>query len=115
MKFIEIDGKRYEFDNMTGCPLRVGADMSNPSFSNRIKPVPKRIRAKMHRAALLYARANALMAEIEDWFFEHGALKDYMRDGGGNGLEEIEYGHDVTDGVCERYEAGEYIDKREII
>ena len=68
--------------------------------------VPKYIREKMRRVAALNNEADKEMKKIEDWLEKHGIGTSYtrgggLRDGCGCSLEELEYGNDVTDELCE--------------
>lgn len=59
--------------------------------------VPKYIQAKMHKVASLHKQANTIMKEIDVWFEQQGYSDEFLRSGNGIGLEELEYGEDVTD------------------
>lgn len=70
--------------------------------------IPAYIRYKMHRVAKLHSEANDIMHDIETWFEKNGVSIDYLRcTVGGNGfsLEELDYGLDVTDRLCEFLES----------
>lgn len=61
--------------------------------------------------AHLNALAEYEMKKIEDWLESHGIDASYsamdgggLRDGSGCSLEELEYGNDITDELCERIE-----------
>lgn len=56
--------------------------------------VPKYVEDKMRRAHHHFRKGNALMADVNEWFDAHGFDAYELRDGGGNSLEEIEYGTD---------------------
>lgn len=68
--------------------------------------VPNYIKNKMHKVAQIHARAIEEMNQVEDWLENHGFdTSDLsLRDGGGCSLEELEYGNDITDELCERIE-----------
>lgn len=73
--------------------------------------VPNYIKQKMHRVAHLNALAEQEMRNIEEWLESHGIDTSYsatdgggLRDGSGCSLEELEYGNDITDELCERIE-----------
>ena len=66
--------------------------------------VPKYIRDKMHRVARLNAVAAEEMERVELWLEKNGFDIYSLRDGGGIGLEELDYGEDITDELCERIE-----------
>lgn len=70
--------------------------------------VPKHIRDKMHKVADLHYRAASLSADVDNWFVDHGFDIDELRCGDGYSLEELDYGNDVTDILCERIENGEF-------
>lgn len=68
--------------------------------------VPKYIREKMRRVAALNDEADQEMRKVEAWLEKHGVETSYtrgggLRDGCGCSLEELEYGNDVTDELCE--------------
>lgn len=66
--------------------------------------IPKYIRQRMEKCLLYNIRAADAMKEIEDWLESHGIDPERLRDGCGISLEEIEYGNDVIDDLCERIE-----------
>lgn len=68
--------------------------------------IPKYIKNKMHRIAELQAQASDLMKEVEEYLLCHGFCIEAIRDGSGYSLEELDYGNDVTDVLCERLEEG---------
>lgn len=70
--------------------------------------VPKHIKEKMHRVADLHRKAFFLSREIDNWFIKHGFSMEDLRCGDGFSLEELDYGNDVTDVLCERIENGEF-------
>lgn len=69
--------------------------------------VPNYIRFKMHRLAAIEQEAAVLSKEIDQWFESKGFDMDKLRSGSGCGLEELEYGVDVTDEFCALIESGE--------
>lgn len=69
--------------------------------------VPEYIRRKMHRAAKLHAEASKLTRQVDDWFESRGYAAEVLRCGDGLSLEELDYGNDVTDILCDRIESGE--------
>lgn len=69
--------------------------------------VPEYIRRKMHRAAQLHAEASKLTKQIDEWFESRGYVAEDLRCGDGFSLEELDYGNDVTDILCDRIESGE--------
>lgn len=69
--------------------------------------VPEYIRRKMHRAAQLHAEASKLTRQIDEWFESRGYAAEDLRCGDGYSLEELDYGNDVTDILCDRIESGE--------
>lgn len=68
--------------------------------------IPKYIKTKMHRIAELHIEADELMKEVEEYLTNHGVCIDIIRDGSGASLEELDYGNDVTELLCERLENG---------
>lgn len=66
--------------------------------------VPKYIRESMHRIADLQSKAAALSRTVDDWFVSHGFDLEELRGGDGFTLEELDYGNDVTDVLCDRIE-----------
>lgn len=60
----------------------------------------------MHRVAALQQEASETMKEIEDYLTSRGFCIDTIRDGSGVSLEELDYGNDVTDVLCEKLEEG---------
>lgn len=69
--------------------------------------IPGYIRYKMHRAAKLHSEASKLTREIDEWFESRGYATEELRCGDGFSLEELDYGNDVTDILCDRIESGE--------
>lgn len=70
--------------------------------------VPKYIKEKMHKIAEFQRKASDLSLEVDNWFIEHGFNMEDLRCGAGISLEELDYGNDVTDILCERIENGEF-------
>lgn len=70
--------------------------------------MPEYIRRKMHRAAKLHAEASKLTRQVDEWFESQGYTAEVLRCGDGFSLEELDYGNDVTDILCERIESGEF-------
>lgn len=68
--------------------------------------IPKYIRNKMHSIAALHAQASELMGQVEDYLAKHGYDIEEIRDGSGASLEELDYGNDVTEELCQRLEEG---------
>lgn len=69
--------------------------------------IPKHIREKMHRVARLNALADYEMRKVECWLESKGfdiTSEGGLRNGDGCSLEELEYGIDITDLLCERLE-----------
>ena len=58
--------------------------------------VPLYIKENLHRAAKLNVQAAACMYTVENWLEKHGVDPDTLRAGDGCGLDEIDYGEDVT-------------------
>lgn len=74
--------------------------------------VPEHIREKMHKIAELHRRATDISDVVDSWFIEHGYYMEDLRTGDGRSLEELDYGFDVTDDFCDRFEAGEFYCRR---
>lgn len=68
--------------------------------------IPKYIREKMRRGARFHAKAAWEISQVEKWLEKNGFDVDALRDGSGASLEELDYGNDVTDALCDRMEAG---------
>lgn len=66
--------------------------------------VPKYIRKKMHQIALYAGMAARLDREVGLWLERHGVDVERLSDGGGCGYEELCYGNDTTDELCELIE-----------
>lgn len=76
-----------------------------------IKKVPEYIKRKMHTVARLERKSSEIMDEIESWLAKNGidaSVDDGLRCGDGIGLDELEYGNDCTDKLCEIIESGEW-------
>lgn len=70
--------------------------------------VPNYIKVKMHRIATLQKQAASLSAEVDNWFIDHGFNIEELRCGDGQSLEELDYGNDVTNELCNRIATGEF-------
>lgn len=70
--------------------------------------IPKHIKEKMRKIADLHRKGAEISREVDDWFIDHGFDIDNLRCGDGYSLEELDYGNDVTDTLCERIENGEF-------
>lgn len=70
--------------------------------------IPGYIKYKMHRAAKLHSEASKLTKQVDEWFESRGYKAEDLRCGDGFSLEELDYGNDVTDILCERIESGEF-------
>lgn len=68
--------------------------------------IPKYIKNKMHRIAELQAQSTALMRQVEEYLSQNGYDIETIRDGSGDSLEELDYGNDVTEMLCQRLEEG---------
>ena len=66
--------------------------------------IPNHIRKKMNLTALYASKAADLNKQVSDWLERHGVDVDALSDGSGYGFEELMYGNDVTDKLCERIE-----------
>lgn len=66
--------------------------------------VPKYIRKKMHQIALYAGLAARLDREVGLWMERHGVEVERLSDGSGYGYEELSYGNDTTDELCELIE-----------
>lgn len=66
--------------------------------------VPKYIRNKMHQIALYAGLAVRLDREVGLWMERHGVDVERLSDGSGYGYEELSYGNDTTDELCELIE-----------
>lgn len=68
--------------------------------------IPKYIKNKMHRIAELQAQSAVLMGQVEEYLSQNGYDIEAIRDGSGDSLEELDYGNDVTEALCQRLEGG---------
>ena len=66
--------------------------------------VPKYIRKKMHQIALYAGLAARLDRVVVLWMERHGVDVERLSDGCGYGYEELSYGNDTTDELCELIE-----------
>ena len=66
--------------------------------------IPKYIREWMKFTAYYSNKAAALNQNVAKWLKSHGVDVDALSDGSGCGFEELMYGNDVTDELCERIE-----------
>lgn len=69
--------------------------------------IPNHIKQKMHRLARIQTTANELIKELDDWFDKYGFDIEKLRCGNGISLEELNYGNDVTDELCDWIERNE--------
>lgn len=69
--------------------------------------IPNYIKQKMHRLAKIQSTANELSREIDDWLENQGFDIDKLRCGNGRSLEELNYGYDITDELCDWIENNE--------
>lgn len=67
--------------------------------------IPNKIRSKMHLCAKHAAEAAKYDREIGEWLERHGIDVCEISSGDGESLEELMYGNDVTDAICEYIEA----------
>lgn len=58
----------------------------------------------MHQIALYAGMAARLDREVGLWLERHGVDVERLSDGGGCGYEELGYGNDITDELCELME-----------
>ena len=66
--------------------------------------IPKYIREWMKFTAYYSNKAAALNRNVSKWLESHGVDVDALSCGCGYGFEELMYGNDVTDEICERIE-----------
>lgn len=59
---------------------------------------------KMNLTALYASKAANINKQVSDWLESHGVDVDALSCGCGYGFEELMYGNDVTDKLCERIE-----------
>ena len=69
--------------------------------------VPNYIRSKMHLCASHAKQASKYDSEVANWLEEHGIDVWSISSGDGTSFEELMYGHDITDELCDRIEAME--------
>lgn len=70
--------------------------------------VPEIIKNKMREVAKLNREAGYLSCEIDDYFIKKGFDIDMLRSDDGTGLDELDYGCDITDEFCKLIEEGYY-------
>lgn len=58
----------------------------------------------MNLTALYASKAADLNKQVSDWLEGHGVYVDALSDGSGCGFEELMYGNNITDKLCERIE-----------
>lgn len=79
---------------------------------NKSIQVPLHIQKQMHKVAKLQNEARELTENIEKWLESKGVDvsvgQGSLRSGDGRGLDELDYGNDVTDEIVERLEKGDY-------
>ena len=66
--------------------------------------IPKYIREWMALTAYYSYKAAELNRKVAEWLERHGVDVDALRDGSGCGFEELMYGCNITDKLCERIE-----------
>ena len=66
--------------------------------------IPRHIREKMHKIALYASKASALDHEVGIWLERRGLDVEKLSGGDGYGYEELLYGNDVTDALCDLIE-----------
>lgn len=66
--------------------------------------IPNHIRKKMNLTALYASKAANINKQVSDWLESHGVDVDALSCRCGYGFEELMYGNDVTDKLCERIE-----------
>lgn len=66
--------------------------------------IPKHIREKMHKIALYASKASTIDREVGLWLERCGFNVQELSDGSGFGYEELLYGNDVTDALCDLIE-----------
>ena len=69
--------------------------------------IPNYIRTKMHLCASHARQAAKYDQEIGEWLEAHGIDVWSISNGDGTSSEELMYGNDVTDELCDRIEAME--------
>lgn len=66
--------------------------------------IPKYIREWMVLTAYYSYKAAELNRKVAEWLERHGVDVDALSDGSGCGFEELMYGCNITDELCERIE-----------
>lgn len=103
-------GEDYIVDTDTLCPEAKAYCESGRTgrYAKQVVRVPQYIRDKMHQIAALETKKDKLAREVETWLTAKGfdTSEHGLRDGCGCGLDELDYGNDVTDALCERIENG---------
>lgn len=66
--------------------------------------IPNYIRSKMHLCASHARRAAKYDLEVAKWLEKHGIDVEDISNGDGSSFEELMYGNDVTDELCQRIE-----------
>lgn len=66
--------------------------------------IPNYIRAKMHLCASHARQAAEYNLEVANWLEKHGIDVEDISNGDGSSFEELMYGNDVTDELCQRIE-----------
>lgn len=66
--------------------------------------IPNHIRKKMNLTALYASKAADLNKQVSDWLECQGVDVDALSDGSGCGFEELMYGRNIADELCERIE-----------
>ena len=66
--------------------------------------IPGHIREKMHKIALYARKASDLDHEVGLWLERCGLEVEKLSSGDGFGFEELLYGNDVTDALCDLIE-----------
>ena len=73
-----------------------------------MKTVPKYIKNEMRLVSKYAMLADEHMKNVENWLERAGIDTNYgngFRDGDSLGLEELEYGCDIVDELCEKIES----------
>lgn len=66
--------------------------------------IPKYIREWMVLTAYYSYKASELNWKVAEWLERHGVDVDALSDGSGYGFEELMYGLNIADELCERIE-----------
>lgn len=69
-----------------------------------MSPIPKHIRMKMNLITKYSNLMKYYSEQVNDWLNEKGFSDDYLRSGDGCSLEELEYGNDITESLCNKLE-----------